>query len=73
MVSLPPHAVPIKFITDDEVSIAWAYPDMPLPSLGAPTLYYFYLDPSLEAWAISKYDDDDGFRWQPYFSRRLSR
>jgi len=43
-VSLPPHAIPIKFIVDDDVAIVWAYPDMPRPSLGAPTLYDFYLD-----------------------------
>ena len=44
---------------------------MPPPSPGAPILYDFYLDPSLEAWSISEDDDDDGgFRWQPYFSRR---
>jgi len=48
-VSLPTQAVPIKFITDDDVAIVWAYPDMPPPSPGAPILYDFYLDPSLEA------------------------
>jgi len=30
-VSLPPHAIPIKFIADDGVAIVWAYPDMPPP------------------------------------------
>jgi len=44
--------------------------DMPPPSLGAPTLYDFYLDPSLKAWATSENDVDDGFKWQTYFSRR---
>jgi len=68
MVSLPPHAFPIKFIADDDVAIVWAYPDMPSLSPGAPTIYY--LDPSLEAWATSDDDDDDGCRWQTYFSRR---
>jgi len=66
--SLPPHMVPIKFIATDDVAIVWAYPDMPPPSSGAPTLYDFYLDPSLEACATSNYDD--GFTWQTYFSRR---
>jgi len=47
-VSLSHHVVPIKFITDD-VAIVWAYPDMPPPSLGAPTLCNFYLDLNLEA------------------------
>jgi len=65
-VSLPPHAVPIKFMVDDDVAIVWAYPDMPQPSPGAPTLCDFYLDPSLEAWATSEDDDDDGFGWQTY-------
>ena len=46
---------------------------MPAPSLGAPTLYDFYLDPSLEAWTTSEDDDDDGFGWQTYFSRRPFR
>jgi len=68
-VSLPPYAVSIKFITDDG-AIVWPYLDTPPPSPGAPTLYDFYLDPSLEAWATSKDDDDDGFGWQTYFSRR---
>jgi len=36
-------------------------------------LYDFYLDPSLEAWATSKDDDDDGFGWQTYFSRKSFR
>ena len=58
VVSLPPHAVPIKFIVDDDVAIVWAYPNIPPPSPGAPTLYDFYLNPSLEAYATS---DDDGF------------
>jgi len=62
-VSLPPHAVPVKFIIDDEVSIVWAHPDMPPLSPGAPTLYDFYLDPSLEAWATLEDDEDDGFGW----------
>jgi len=53
-VSLPPHAIPTKFMVDDDVAAVWAYPDMPQPSAGAPTLYDFCLDPSLEAWAISK-------------------
>ena len=48
-VSLPPHAVPIKFMVDDDVAVVWAYPDMPQPSPGAPTLYDFDLDPNLEA------------------------
>ena len=60
-VSLPRHAIPIKFIADDNVTIVWAYLGMPPPSPRAPTLYDFYLDPSLEAWATSKDDDDDGF------------
>jgi len=62
-VSLPSHVVPIKFIVDDNVTIVWTYPDMPPLSPGVPTLYDFYLDPSLEAWAISE-DDDSGFEWQ---------
>ena len=33
-VSLPPHAVPIKFMVDNDVAIVWAYPDMPQPSPG---------------------------------------
>jgi len=70
MVSLPPYAVPIKFITDDDVAVVWAYPDMPPPLLGAPTLYDFYLDQSLEAWATSEDDDDDAFGWKTYFSKR---
>jgi len=57
-------------MVNDDVAVVWAYPDMPQPSSGAPTLYYFNLDPSLEAWAISKDDDDDGFGWQTYFSRK---
>jgi len=44
--------------------------DMSHPAPGAPTLYDFYLDPSLEAWATSEDDDDGGFGWQIYFSRR---
>jgi len=48
----------------------WVYPDMPYPSPGAPTLCDFYLDRSLEAWVTSDDDDDDGFEWQTYFSRR---
>ena len=36
-------------------------------------MYDFYLDPSLEAWATSKDDDDDGFGWQTYFSRKSFR
>jgi len=36
-------------------------------SPGAPTLYDFYTDPSLEAWATSDDDGDDGFGWQTYF------
>jgi len=60
-VSLPPHVVLVKFIVDDEVSIVWAYPDMPPTSPGAPALYDFYLDPSLEAWATSEDDEDDSF------------
>jgi len=50
-----------------------AYPDMPPLPPGAPTLYDFYLGPSLKAWATSKDDDDDGFEWQTYFSRRSFR
>jgi len=72
MVSFPSHVVPINFIADNDVGIVWAYSDMPHPSPGAPTLYDFYLDPSLEAWATSK-DDDDGFGWQTYSSRRPFR
>ena len=72
-VSLPPHAVPIKFMVDDDVAVVWAYPDMSQPSPGAPTLYDFYLDPILEEWAASEDDDDDGFRWQTYFSRKSFR
>jgi len=60
-VSLPPHVIPIKLIVDDDVAIAWAYLDMPAPSPGAPTLYDFYLDLSLEAWATLEHDDDDSF------------
>jgi len=53
--------VPIKFIVGDDVAIVLAYLDMPPPSPGAPTLYDFYLDLSLEAWATLEDDDDDGF------------
>jgi len=60
-------------MADDDVTIIWAYSDMPQPSLGAPTLYDFYLDPSLEAWATLEDDDDDGFGWQTYFSRKSFR
>jgi len=42
MVSLQAHAIPI--IADGDVSIVWAYPEMPPPSSGAPTLYDFVLD-----------------------------
>ena len=49
ILSLPPHVLPIKFTIGDDVAVVWAYPDMPPPSAGAPTLYDFYLDPSLEA------------------------
>ena len=52
-VSVPPRAVPIKFMVDNDVAIVWAYPDMPQPSPGEPTLYDFYLDPSLEVMYIS--------------------
>jgi len=69
-VSLPLHEVPIKFIIDDDVAIVWAYPDIPPPSLGAPTLYNYYLYLSLETWTTSEDDDDNGFGWQTYFSRR---
>ena len=69
----PLHAVPIKSIADDDVAIVWAYPNMPAPSPGAPTLYDFYLDPSLEAWATSEDEHDDSFRWQTYSSRRSFR
>ena len=72
-VSLPPHAVLIKFTVDDDVAVVWAYMYMPRPSLGAPTLYDFYLDLSLEARVTLENDDDDGFRWQTYFSRRSFR
>jgi len=72
-VLLPPHAVPIKFMVDDDVAVVWAYPDMPHPSPGEPILYDFYLDPSLEAWATSEDDDDNGFGWQIYFSRKSFR
>jgi len=68
-VSLPPHAAPIKFIADDYVAIVWVYPDMPAPSPGAPTLYGFYLDPRLEAWATSEDEHDDSFGWQTYSNR----
>jgi len=68
IVSLAPHVVHIKIITDNDVTIVWAHLTMPPPSLGASTLYDFYRDPSLAEWAISD-DDDDGFRWQKYFSR----
>ena len=40
-VSLPPHAVPIKFMVDNDVAIVWAYPDMPQPSLGYPPYMIF--------------------------------
>jgi len=43
---------------------------MPHSSPGAPTLYNFYLDPSLEAWETLEDDDGDGFGWQTYSSRR---
>jgi len=45
---------------------------MPLPSPGAPTLYDFYLDLSLEVWVTSENDDDDdgGFGWKRFFNRR---
>jgi len=63
-VSLPPHAVPIKFTIDNDVAVVWAYSNTPRPSTRAPTLYDFYLDPSLEAWVTSEDDDDDdGFGW----------
>jgi len=68
-VSLPPHAVPIKFIADDDVAIVWAYLDMPPPLPGILTLHDFYLDLNLDAWEISE-DDDEDFEWQTYFSRR---
>ena len=61
---------PIKFMVDNDVAIVWAYPDIPQPSPGAPTLYDFYLDPGLETWATSEDDEDDGFGWQTYFSRK---
>ena len=35
MVPFPPHAVPIKIIAHDEVSIGGQYPDMPCASPGA--------------------------------------
>jgi len=73
MVLLPPHAVPIKFIADNYVSIVCAYLYMPSPSTGAPTLDDFYLDPTLEAWAKSEGEDDNGFGWKTYFSRRSFR
>ena len=57
----------------DDVAVVRVYPDMPQPSPRAPTLCDFYLDPSLEAWATSKDDDDDGFGWQTYFSRKSFR
>ena len=69
---LPPHAVPIKFIVDDDVAIVWAYPDMPAPSPGAPTLYDFYLD-QVYALATSEDKHDDSFGWQTYSSRQSFR
>ena len=73
MVSLPPHAVLIKFIDDDVVAILWTYLDIPSSTPGKPTLYDFYLDLGLEAWATLEYDDDHGFEWQTYFNRRSIR
>ena len=32
MVSLPPHAVPINIMVDDDVAVVRAYPNMPQPS-----------------------------------------
>ena len=55
------------------MAVVWAYLDMPQPSSGAHTLYDFYLDPSLEAWATAEDDDDDGFGWQTYFSKKSFR
>jgi len=70
MVLLSPHAVSIKFIAADDVAIVWTYLDMPPASPGAPSLYDFYLDPSLKAWETLADDDDDSFGWQTYFTRR---
>ena len=62
-VSLPPHAVPIKFMVDNDMAVVWAYSDMSRSSPKAPTLYDFYLDPSLEAWATLEDDDDNALGW----------
>ena len=59
-VSLPLHVVPIVFNAADDVAIVCVYPYMPPRSPGGLTMYDFYLDLSLEAWATSD-DDDDGF------------
>jgi len=52
------------------VAIVWAHLDMPPPSPGAPTLYDFYLDPTVEAWATSEDDEDNNFGWQTNFRKR---
>jgi len=53
-----------NFFIDDDVVIEWAIPNIPCPLPRALTLYDFYLDPHLEAWAtLDDYDDGD-FGWQ---------
>ncbi|KAL8128462.1 hypothetical protein V2J09_017617 [Rumex salicifolius] len=39
MASLPPMAIPVQFMIDDEVQIVWAYPDIPRDGPRQPTLY----------------------------------
>ena len=37
--SLPPMAIPVQLMIDDEVQTVWAYPNMPRDSLRQPSLY----------------------------------
>ena len=71
--SLPPRAVPIKFVIDDDATVVKAYPNISHPSPDAPILYDFYVDSSLEAWVTLEDTDDDNFGWKTYFSRRSFR
>ena len=62
-VSLPPHAVAIKFIVDDHVVIVHAYPNH--------QQYKFDRDVGIELWVTSEEENDsDSFRRQAYFSMR---
>ena len=49
IISLPPRAVPMKFIANDDMMIVWPYPNVPQPFLGALSVCVFNLDQSLEA------------------------